>query len=61
MEAIKVRVENKKFVTLEEDIKRIWGQHGWEIVKEEVGKEGDLEYWKIYAKRKEEKEVDENE
>jgi len=45
-----MRIENNKFVTLEEDIKRVWKQHGWEIVREEVGKEGDLEYWKIYAK-----------
>jgi hypothetical protein len=45
-----VKAENKTFVTLEEDIKKIWKKHGWEVVKEEVGREGDLEYWKIYAK-----------
>jgi hypothetical protein len=45
-----MRIENKTFVTLEEDIKETWFKHGWEVVKEEVGREGDLEYWKIYAK-----------
>jgi hypothetical protein len=47
-----MRIENNRFVSLEEDIENIWSLHGWEVVKEEVGREGDLEYWKIYAKRK---------
>ena len=52
-----MRTKNKKFITLEEDINKIWKQHGWKVVKEKVGREGNLDYWKIYAKRKEEKKI----
>jgi hypothetical protein len=51
-----MRIENGKLITLDEDIERIWSQHGWKVVKEEVGLEGELQYWKIYAKM-EKKEV----
>jgi len=43
-----MRIDHCKVITLEEDIKALWKQHGWRITKETVTKDG---MWIISAKR----------
>ncbi len=52
-----MRIEDGKIVTLEQDIERIWGLHGWELLEEVVPAHPDKHEatWIIKAKPRDKK------